>query len=265
MAITSRDQLIAAQITGQRVRIIKTAIRTVVSTFHFSVIDVVGTPTGVLAGTNTAAGLVPDDSTAGVPVINAFTGANKGYLSRVECNSSAASRVAIYDMLFKAGAYAFNSSVTLASQPSYSTRVPGGTDYKGTELWLETVTAFTGNQTIQVTYQNHLNAAGDTGTIATGVAPTVGRMLRLPLATGDLGVQRVNSVVATNASAGTFNVLVMRKLWEGRIRVNNDSITHGPDLTGLPEMYADSALVLVVTGDSTSSGLIDLVADVING
>jgi hypothetical protein len=128
------------------------------------------------------------------------------------------------------------------------------------------VTAFTGNMSVAVTYTNQDGTTGrTTGTVATGVAPTLGRMIRLNLQAGDTGVQKIESVVATVATVGTFNVLVMRKLWEGRIRVANDQVIHGPDLTGMPELFADSALVVVVSADSTSSGLPEVVLDVANG
>jgi hypothetical protein len=265
MAITTRDGLIAAQAAAQRVRLLKTTSRTSVAAIPFSLFDLAGSPgAGVLAGTSTAAGVVPTDATAGMPTINAFSG-SAGYLSRVEASSPVACRLAIYDLLFKAGAYTFNADVTLAAQPSYSSRVIGGTDYKGTELWIEAATAFTGNQTVQINYLDQDGNPGDTGVIATGVAPILGRMFRLPLATGDTGVQRIDRVRSSISTVGTFNALVMRKLWEGRIRISNDQIVHGPDLTGLPVLFADSALILVVTPDSTATSLPEVVVDVING
>ena len=265
MTITTRDGLIAAQAGAQRMRILKTASRTAVAAIPFSVFDLAGDPgAGVLAGTSTAAGVVPTDATAGCPVINAFGGSNTGYLTRIEASSPVACRLAIYDMLFKAGAFVFNANVTLASQPSYSSRIPGG-DYKGTELWLEAVTAFTGNQSIRVQYLDQDGNAGDTGTIATGIAPILGRMLKLPFAAGDTGIQRVDVVTSSVSTVGTFNVLVLRKLWEGRIRVANDQIVHGPDLTGIPIAFADSALIAIVSADSTATSLPEVVLDIANG
>lgn len=264
MALSTRDGLIAAQAGAQRMRILKTASRTSVAAIPFSVFDIAGDPgAGTLAGTSTAAGVVPTDATAGCPTINAFTGANTGYISRVEASSPVACRLAVYDMLFKAGAYAFNANVTLAAQPSFSSRVPGA-DYKSTEIWLETVTAFTGNQSIQINYLDQDGNAGDTGVIATGAAPILGRMFKVPYAAGDTGCQQITQVRSTVSTVGTFNVLVMRKLWEGRIRAVNDQIVHGPDLTGLPKVFADSALVLVVTADSTATSIPEVVLDIIN-
>jgi hypothetical protein len=168
-------------------------------------------------------------------------------------------------MLFKAGAYAFNANTTLASQPSYSTRLPN-TDYKGLEIWIEAVTAFTGNLSIAVTYTNQNGTtARTTGTVATGIAPTVGRMIMLPLQAGDSGLQKIESVVGSVATAGTFNVLVLRRLWSGRCRIANDGDNHDYLKTGLVELFDTSALIAVATPDSTSTGIPELILEVSNG
>ena len=266
MAITTRDGYTAAAAGAQQITLCKTASRTSVAAIPFSVFDVAGNPgAGTLAGTSTAAGVVPTDATAGCPTIAAFTGANIGYLNTVEYGSSVASRLRLYDMLFKAGAYAFNANTTLASQPSYSSRIPGS-NYSGTQIWIEAVTAFTGNPSIAVTYTNQAGtAAHTTGTIATGAALTLGRMVQLPLQSGDDGVQKIESVVATVATGGTFNVLVLRPLWSGRCMVANDGDLHGPDKTLRSQVFADSALFLQVIADSTATGIPDLNISIING
>ena len=251
MSISTLDGYIGA--AKQVITWNKTTARTTVAAIPFSLFDVAGNPgAGTLSAGNTANGIVPTDATAGYPAVNSFGGAI-GYLSKVTFASPVACRFAIYDRVFSAGAYSFNSNVTLASQPSYSARLPG-TDYKGLELWLEAVTAFTGNQSIAVTYTDQDgNASATTGTIATGVAPIIGRMLRLNLAAGDSGIQKVDSVVSSVATVGTFNVHVMRKLWEGRVPVANSGDTHDMLKTGLPQIYDTSALFVMVTADSTSS------------
>lgn len=266
MAITTRDGLIAAMAGAQDITWFKSAARTTVAGIWFSLFDLAGNPgAGVLAGTSTAAGVVPTDLTAGFPPINAFGGGATGYLTSFDFGSTVACRMRVYDCLFKAGNYAFNANTTLAAQPSYASRVPGG-DYKGTQIWLETVTAFTGLQSIAVTYTNQDGVAGrTTGTVATGVAPTIGRMLQLPLQAGDTGVQKIESVVSTVATVGTFNVLVLRRLISARVRLANDGGTKGPDLTGMPTVFADSALFVMVAADSTSSGRPEMQITVANG
>jgi hypothetical protein len=128
MAITSFNSYMAAP--KQIVPFQKTASRTSVAAAWFSLFDLAGNPsTGTLAIGNTANGLVPTDALTGMPTINAFSGANKGYISRVIFGSSVACRMKLYDRLFHAGAYSFNANTTLASQPSISSRVPNA-DYK---------------------------------------------------------------------------------------------------------------------------------------
>lgn len=267
MAIASLDQLIAA--ASQRVTFCKTASRASLAAIPFSVFDQAGNPgAGTLAIGNTTAGVVPTDTTAGYPTINTFAGGAIGYLAGVQFGSSVACRFTLFDCLFSAGAFAFNASATLSSQPSYASRVLGGTDFTNTEIWLECVTAFTGNQTVAVTYTNQDGVTGrTTGTIATGVAPIVGRMLQLPLQAGDTGVQKIESVTTpgTAATVGTFNVHVMRRLWSGRCRIANDGDAHDFTKTGMPQIFDTSALRLVVTADSTATGIPELQLEIAAG
>jgi hypothetical protein len=263
MAITTLDGWIAS--AKQRIPYTKTASRTTIANAWFSLWDLAGQPgAGTLSAGNTANGLVPTDGTTGAPLVNTFGGT--GYLSLVDFGNTVACRMMIFDRLFHAGAYAFNANTTLTAQPSYSGRVPGGTDFTETELWIECVTAFTGNPTITVTYTNQAGTTGrSTGAQALGFAPTLGRMIQLPLQAGDSGIQKIESVVCTVATVGTFNVLVIRPLWSGRVRVANDGFTHGLDLVGLPQIFDTSCLQVAVNADSTSSGVPDMLIHVANG
>lgn len=264
MAITTLDGYIAG--IKQLVALYKTASRTSVANIPFSVFDQAGSPgAGTIAIGNTANGVVPTDATAGYPTIDAFSGSNKGYISKVIYNSSVACNLYLYDCVFSAGAYVFNADVTLASQPSFSSRVPGGNNYKGLELWIEAATAFTGNQTVQINYLDQDGNAGDTGAIATGVAPILGRMLRLPLASGDVGVSGISRVRSSVSTVGTFNVHIMRPLWMGRVFSANFGAVDDLLKTGMVEIFADSALRLVVQADSTATGLPWTNIEVVNG
>lgn len=263
MAIASGDQYIAS--AKQKCPLQRTVARTTVATSWFSVFDLAGNPgAGTLAGSSTAAGVVPTDATAGYPVINAFGGAATGYLSKVEFGSTVACRIQLFDRLFLAGAYAFNAATTLAAQPAYSSRLPG-TVYTGLELWVEQVTLATGNQAVAVTYTNEGGTGSrTTGAVGIAAAPTVGRCWQLPLQAGDAGIQRVDVVTGTVATVGTFNVMVLRPLWTGRVRVANDGDVHNLFRTGLPQVYADSALYMMISSDGTSSGAPELEIEVAN-
>lgn len=266
MTIATIDQYKAA--AKQVVQWAKTASRTSIAATWFSVFDLAGSVgAGTLAGANTANGVVPTDATAGCPIINAFGagGSVTGELSNVDFGNTVACRMRLFDLLFKAGAYAFNAAIALTAQPGYSSRVPAGTDFTNTQIWIEFVTAFTGALSVAVTYTNQAGtAAKTTGTIVT-VAGTVGRLFQLPLAAGDTGVQKIESVTATVATVGTFNVLVLRPLWSGRVRSVNDGDVHPWDVVGCPQVWTDSALFLAVNADSTATGTPEFELEIANG
>lgn len=258
MAIATLDQYIGS--TKQYITWFKTASLTTVAAIPFTNFHVAGVPdAGTLAVGNTANGIVPTDALAGYPNIGAF-GAS-GYIGKIDYAWTVAGRLHLYDCLFSAGAYAYNANITLASQPSFAARVPNA-DYRGLEIWLEAVTAHTGLQSIRIQYLDQDGNAGDTGTVATAIAPTLGRMFRLPLAAGDNGVQRIDVVTSTVSTVGTFNVHVMRLLWTGRVVLANAGETHSFARTGLKQIYADSALRIVVQPDSTAAGLPQLYIEV---
>lgn len=265
MAISTLDSLIAS--AKQRIAIKKTTARTSVANGWFSMFDLAGDPgAGTLAGTSTTTGVVPDDATTGVPIVNTFGGGAVGYLTNVEFANIVASRITIYDLLWKAGAYAFNASTTGQTPASYSARVPGGTDFTNTEIWVEQVTAATGNQAVNVTYNNQSGTTGrSTGAVGIGAAPTVGRMWPLPLQAGDSGVQGVTGVVGSVATVGTFNVLVCRPLWTGRVIAANYGDLHDYMRVGMPRVFDTSALAIMVNADSTSTGTPELMLTIANG
>jgi len=231
----------------------KTASRTAVAATPFSVFDLAGNPgAGTLAVGNTTNGVVRTDATAGFPLLNAVTG--EASLTKVSAYSPVATRLSIYDQVFSAGAYAFNADTTLTSQPSFSARIPA-TDYKGLELWIEAVTAFTGTPSFQINYLDQDGNAVDTGVISAGAVLIQGRMMRMPLAAGDSGVSQITRVRGSVATVGTFNVHVMRKLFECRVPVANGGDVYNIYKTGKPIVYGDSALFVVVTPDSTATSL----------
>lgn len=273
MAITTFDGFIAS--TKQYFSYIKTATRTTVATGWFSLFDLTGNPgAGVLAGTSTTVGVVPNDATIGCPTIDAFGGAATGYLTQVDFGSSVACRLKLFDMLFKAGAYGFAAgTTTLSTQPSYASRIPAA-GYKDTQIWIEVTTAFvTGTSwQVQITYTNQDGTAGRSGIILPAQAAaglTIGRLYQMALQAGDTGVQKIESVIVTNGgtamTAGAFNVLVLRPLWSGRCRMINDGDVHDFTKTGMPVLYADSAIVVLCATDSTSTGIPEMEFVIANG
>lgn len=273
MAISTFDGFIAA--AKQQATLMKTASRTAVATAWFSLFDLAGNPgAGVLAGTSTTAGVVPDDTTVGCPLLTDFGASNTGYLAQVEFSSTVAGRLALFDMLFKAGAYGFAAgTTTLSAQPSYAARIPSS-DYSSTQIWIEVSTAFaTGTAwQVQVTYTNQSGTTGRSTVIlpaSAAAALTQGRMYQLALQAGDSGVQKIESVIVTNGgtamTAGAFNVLVLRRLWSGRARLANDGGVADMAATGLPQLFQNSALVMLAAPDSTATGVPEVQMVIANG
>lgn len=273
MAITTFDGLLAAPKDFPQIQ--KTATRTTVAVGYFGLIDLAGQPgAGVLAGTNTANGVVPTDATAGFPIIAAFGGGATGYLASVAYGSSVLGWMYLSDCVFKAGAYGFAAGTTaLSSQPSFASRMPGGS-YAGTQIWIEVSTAFaTGTAwQVQVTYTNQDGVAGRSTVITPALAAaalTQGRRYQLALQAGDSGVQKIESVIVTNGgtamTAGAFNVLVLEPLWANRVGAVNGGGVDNLTLSGMPAMFADSALDLMVQPDGTSSGLPFVRCTIANG
>lgn len=252
--ITTLDGYIAAP--KQRIEFVKTTARTTIAAQPFSLFDVAGYPgAGTLAVGNTDNGIIPDVTNAGYMKIRQFS-ESAGQLSRVEFGSTVSGRLHLFDRLFSCGAYDFNSAVTLTNQPPLQ-RVDFPIDnYNGLEIWVETVTAATGNLAVTVTYTNQYDVAGkSTGAIGIAAAPTLGRMWLLPMAPGDTGVKKIESVTGSVASAGTFNIHIMRPIWQGRVPSAGGGDIHDMLKTGLPIIYDSSALFVMVQPDSTSSGV----------
>lgn len=279
MSIISLDGYIAS--AKQKIRMVKTASRTSLALTPFTSFDLNGDPgAGTLAGASTTAGIIQTDALAGFPIINAFGGGATGYLSQLDINNGVVGNITLYDMIWKGGAYLYNSGTTnLSAQPAISGRCPdypgSGTVFgNGIEIWFEVSTAFaTGNAwQLQVTYTNSAGTGTRTTPITQGFTAAnfiLGRMGQLALQAGDSGVQKIDSVIATNGgtamTAGAVNILLMRPLFTTRISVANDVKRFNLLDTGMPIIYADSALTWIVTPDSTGTGGPYLNLEIANG
>lgn len=253
MAITTLDGLIAAE--KRVIPLHRTAGLTTVAGGWFTNFHVAGANPGVLAGGETTppantVGRVPTDTIPGYPPIPWST--LRTYLSRLTAVNTVASTMRVFDRLWVGGTYPFNAAVAVTSG-SWASRVSyngGAADYKGLEIWVEQVTAATGNQAVNVTYTDQDgNTGATTGATGIGAAPTVGRCWQLPLAAGDSGVQAISNVAGSTATVGTFNVMVLRPIMDIYLPANNAAILNWADL-GLPEIFNDSAIYCLFTSAS---------------
>lgn len=262
MAIANLSSLVGA---GKVIRPhYKTTTRTTVAGGWFSMYDVAGNPgAGTLAGHETtpaatSAGRIQEPTLAGSAYPSIPWSSNSTYISRLTLSNTVVSQIALYDCIWASGAYSFNANTAVTS-PSWSARVSyngGSADYHGLEIWAETVTAATGNQTWNVTYTDQDgNTGATTGAVGIGAAPTVGRCWQLPLAAGDSGLQAVSNVAGGTGSAGTANILVLRPLMRVHIPVANQTIVLNYGDLGFPEIFNTTALFWMSMAPSgTSSG-----------
>ena len=269
MAIATNDDRIGA--AKQLVSILRNSSFTTLAATLFTTLDVAGNPgAGSLNIGNTANGLVPDDTVAGYPSLNAFGGGNTGYLDSVQFGSTVAGRLFLYDRLFNSGSHAMTptGTVNLASQPSYSARLPG-TLYNGLEIFLEINTVVAASAvTIAVNYTNEAGTPGrSTGASASLSAFQNRRLVPMPLQAGDRGVQKIEgfTIGGTAAATGLFNIVVARRLWSNRALAANGGGFDSGALVHMRQIYDTSALWLVIQPDSTPSGFPELMMNIING
>lgn len=266
MTITTLEGIKSSQ--RWRIPLRRAAGTTIASVFNSTITRGGDPAAGTLAGASTAAGILQVDSTGGYPTIPSFLGGAKGYLTGVDFISGTQLRFTLFDCLVKFGAYTFNAN-TAVTMPSITSRIPlnpaGSPDYTGLELWAEGVTTGTLNQSVTVTYNDEGGVSGSTGAVSAGTTIAANRRWQLPLAAGDTGVSAVTNVQGTVASAGTFNVLLMRPLFQARY-VLQDVIQKWSLLeVGMPEIFDTSALDLSIFCDSTSSQQQDAYLEICSG
>ncbi len=270
MAITTADGWFAA--ARQALFIRKTQAAVSVAANPHTLLDRAGNPgAGSLAVGNTANGLVPTGALAGVPVINAFGGAAKGYLASCIFRNSVSGGLTLYDRLWHAGSINLNALATtnFTVQPSYTARLPGGTDFGNLDILLEFNVAVSATATtVAVGYTNEAGtAARSTGASASLSGFITGRIIQMPLQAGDKGVQKIDSLTVGGvvATTGSVNVIVARRLADFDIRTANGIDAQAWDMLGAPEVFASSCLFPVAIPDGASTGTPVLTLSILNG
>lgn len=262
--IDTMDKLVAAVAQGQKFTIQKLSTTSVANNWN-SLWDAAGNPgAGAMSIGNTTAGVVPTDATAGAPKITDFTGGNAGHLGDWTINIASTGTQMLYDRLWHAGSFACSSltTFTITAPPSIAARLPA-TNYGEVEIWLE-VNAANGatNTIVSVTYTNE---AGDTGHTATHTGQFANlasfitrRMVRMDLQAGDKGVQKIESVIVSGATGTmTFNVVLLRRLATTCCISSSTGPAGGPMdafKLGLPRIFSDSCLALMICPTSTATG-----------
>lgn len=264
MTISSLDQLVSALSAGQSRTTFQKASATAEGAGTWqSLWKTAGRPA---AGSNPPAytvgsGYIPRDGTTGA--LRTFTNPSNPLLSYLASASVAGSTVGtliVYDRLWACSGFTTN----ITTEQSVTT--PGSLDRPdasgdNVEAWGEVYTApgaTTATWTLK--YKNTNGAAS--GRTATYTHPanaeTVGQMFPFILTNGDTGVSEVTSFQCSVSSgtAGDIGITLMRRLAEIPITAANvGAIVNAFDM-GLPQVYDDACLALMVQCSTTSTGVL---------
>jgi len=257
MALSTLDGLVAAA-PGQRKEIYKTPTTGVVANW-WSAWAAVGMPTaGAFALGNATTGVVPTKATTGaIDFVNPSSGSS--YLGRLDMALGQTGAARLYDRLWHFGDW-IPTTVALAITPPALTRPDALGENVG--LWLEIATATSAVATFTATYTNQAGTTGQTATLVTA-GTTIGLMQQFNLASGDTGVRAVTNIVCSAVLTGTVNLILARPV--GTAAVLRQATPTGFDgiSLGLPRIYNDACLALMVFLSSGSvtvfSGSFDIV------
>jgi len=216
------------------------------------------TPPAASAGS----GYTCDRTTPGaIPRSNPVSG--EARLGRITIAGSAAGMVILYDRLWACSGFVTNiittqSITTPGTIPSRDAN--GDALGAGVELWGEvyTIPGATG-ATWTASYTNQDGTAGRSATYTHPAnAETAGQMLPFTLQAGDTGVRSVQSLVCSISSgtAGDIGLTLLRRIAEVPIAtVNVGQVLDGIG-AGLPRIYDDSCLALMVSCTTTLTGIV---------
>ncbi len=263
MSITTLDGYIASN--KQIVPFVKSGSNTNTAYIPVGLNTLQGYPPSIILNIgNTVNGIVPTDLTLGYPRIKTFGVGNTGYITRVSYYNSQPGVYEMFDALFSCGSYSFNSNVTLNSQPVFTSRIPNA-NYAGTQLWYEQNTLATGLQQIIVTYTNQDGVSGRVTQFNAQVVLKALMCVNIPLTGGDSGIMSIQSVVASVAAAGTFNLHILRPLWSARVGAVGQGEVHSFEQTGMPVVFDNSAFRFHFASDLTNTGVSEIYFEIANG
>jgi len=243
-----------------RTDIIKSAFSFTVANRWYSTLTAAGIPDpGTSSLSVQATGAVLTRATAGFP--NPLT-TNRdpltGYVTLDEIGFAASIsatgpvvRAKLFEAYGRYGTYAFNANTSVTDA------VAATTGYSG-YLWLEVVTAVTGTLQVAVTASN-----GPYNITITG-SPAAGTFWPFPQ-TGSLdegaSVYGITQVQAATASAGSFNLWLVRPFWSGAVGPGMPQLTRarsGLNELGLNGAYVNADAAVLPLVRSTATGTVPL-------
>ena len=175
----------------------------------------------------------------------------------IEASAATALNLMIYDRLVHVSGIVNNST---GNKDVGSAALPRYTDGKGVQVWLEYTTGGTATASVvnMASYTDNEGNAGQAGGSIT--APATAMVLNsmfgpLPLASGDLGVQAVQTLnVGTASTSGVVQLILMRPLATlyvpANVYASKDLVL---EFTSLPQMVDGASLCLAYRATATTA------------
>ena len=261
MAITTMDGLVSALGTSQQQNLFFPSATNAAGGFVWlnyavtSSFGILTIPTAYGSGGKT---YTQTSGTSGYPKWTEGSGTTS-YIARFGSSFVTAGTIHLYDMLWACSG--FSGTVTTAqSVVSFSGMPTRNSTGVGAEIWVYCTTA-TGSTASNITVQ-YTNSSGvaSRNTVSTAHITSMPafRMYQVPLQSGDVGVQSIQSITlsASTATAGSFGVIIMDRIASISTPVANVSNVADFATLGMPTVSDGACLAFVHQGTTTSSGII---------
>ena len=270
MAITTNDQLTAALAAGEVKRLFFPSATNVaggivnLNQLVTSGFGIMATPAAASAGGTT---YNQSGQSAGFPRWTAQPG-TQAYFGGVSAVGANAGGLTCFDLCWACSGLSGTSTTaqTITGFTGLPARESTGA---GLEIWVGCSSAIGATaHNVTVSYTNSAGVAGRTTVSTAGIASMpAGRMYQLPLASGDTGVQSIQSLTlsASSGTAGNLWLMIIERYWSAPIPSPN--IPSNEDFWDLKgQRTSDEACLLFANlGTTTSSGVIMGEMSIIHG
>lgn len=257
MAITNRDQLIAALATSFNTDLTRISQSSQTAGIRTSTWRINGNKV-VPAIPTTAA--TPTNLTGGIPIPSVTT--ETIYIAGIMFTNTIAGQFFICDRLAHMGGLSGVSTSAQAANIDISTAAGQGrcqADGSDVQWFLEWYTATGGTAvTATITYTNSANTTGRTTTVSLAATRPIACTLPIYPATSDSAIKSIQSVTlsATTGTAGNFGVTATKQLINFPLVIANTGIILDYAGTGLCIVNPNSHLMTQFIPASTSTGAI---------
>jgi hypothetical protein len=259
MAISTRDGLIAALATAQRISYYKASQTSEGAGTWHSLLKAAGWPAPATSSPpayTIGSGYIPDNTLLGSLVQNDAT-AGTNYLLGWNHTGATLGRMILYDRVWHCSGLTTNGGNPTTLTVTTPGNINRPADWLGLEIWLEVYTA--PGATASVWTVTYVDAADSTRT-ATYAHPanaeSVGQMMPMTM-TVNTGVKSITSFTQTiaSAAAGDIGITVLRRIAEFPNTIVNTGDSLDAYFLGLPPILTDACLCLMVMCSATNTGV----------